>query len=405
MRAANNAIARVASLVAGLLYGIGGCVLGALWLLRKRALLWRQALVAGMVVAGLNALAMPRQCAAGVVRLRHRAIRMGVLGPAGRRRAADPDRRRRSRWRWCSWPRRACRAARFRDHPQLWRLWSRDAAPTSAVLGRTLGGYLFVPIELALIVAFYFVTNRYFGWWQPSESLSDPNILGSAVPGLAPIGMALQAGFMEECLFRAVPLSLAALIGARFGHRRLLIGMALVLQAVMFGAAHANYPGFPAYSRLVELIVPSMIWGLIFLRFGLLPTIILHALFDLVLMSMPVFLVEGPSAAANQALVIAAGLVPLGHRAVAPRAGRRVARLPASLRNGAWRRVEAAEARRQRRERARRGRRLDGAHAARAAGARRWSGVLTFALAAISTAMRRRWPSIARKPRQSPMAR
>ena len=55
------------------------------------------------------------------------------------------------------------------------------------MLGRTLGGYLFVPIELALIAAFYFVTNRYFGWWQPSETLTDPNILGSALPALAPI--------------------------------------------------------------------------------------------------------------------------------------------------------------------------------------------------------------------------
>ena len=232
----------------------------------------------------------------------------------------------------------------FPDHPQLWRLWSRDAAPTPSVLGRTLGGYLFVPIELALIVAFYFVTNRYFGWWQPSESLSDPNILGSALPALAPIGMALQAGFMEECLFRAVPLSLAALIGAHFGHRRLALGFALVLQAVIFGAAHANYPGFPAYSRLVELIGPAMIWGLIFLRFGLLPTITLHALFDLTLMSLPVFLVNGPTATANQALVIAAGLVPLAVVLVRrSRAGAWLALSP-SLRNGAWLRGEAVEA-------------------------------------------------------------
>jgi membrane protease YdiL (CAAX protease family) len=174
-----------------------------------------------------------------------------------------------------------------------------------------MGGYLFVPIELALIVAFYFVTNRYFGWWQPSESLSDPNILGSALPALAPIGMALQAGFMEECLFRAVPLSLAALIGARLGHRRLALGFALVLQAVIFGAAHANYPGFPAYSRLVELIGPALIWGLVFLRFGLLPTITLHALFDLVLMSLPVFLVDGPECEAQPGARDCAGMVPL----------------------------------------------------------------------------------------------
>ncbi len=343
MRAANNAIARVASLGAGLLYGIGGCVLGALWLLRKHALIWRQALVAGVVVAGLNALAglanapqawfnfdtaqsewvfWGQQVGVSLLILIGGALALALVFMSAE-----------------SLSRRA-----FADHPQLWRLWSRDAAPTSSVLGRTVGGYLFVPIELALIVAFYFVTNRYFGWWQPSESLSDPNILGSAVPGLAPIGMALQAGFMEECLFRAVPLSLAALIGAHFGHRRLAIGLTLVLQAVIFGAAHANYPGFPAYSRLVELIGPSLIWGLIFLRFGLLPTITLHALFDLVLMSLPIFLVEGPSATANQALVIAAGLVPLSIVLLRRAQAGAWLDLPASLRNGAWHRVESAEA-------------------------------------------------------------
>ncbi len=342
MRAANNAIARVASLSAGLLYGIGGCVLGALWLLRKRALIWRQALIAGAAIAGLNALAVianapqawfnfdtaqsewvfwGQQIGVAMLLLLGGALALALVFMAAE-----------------SLSRQA-----FPNHPQLWRLWSREAAPTSSVLGRTVGGYLFVPIELALIVAFYFITNRYFGWWQPSESLSDPNILGSALPGLAPIGMALQAGFMEECLFRAVPLSLAALVGARFGHRGLAIGFALVLQAVIFGAAHANYPGFPAYSRLVELIGPSLIWGLIFLRFGLLPTVILHALFDLVLMSLPVFLVEGPNATANQALVITAGMVPLAivllRRA---RAGAWLT-LPADLRNGAWQRDLAME--------------------------------------------------------------
>ena len=335
MRAANNAIARVASLSAGLLYGLGGCVLGTLWLLRKRALLWRPALIAGAIVAGINALAIlanapqawfgfdtaqsewvfwGQQIGVSVLVLIGGAFGLALVFMAAE----------------------SLSRLAFADHPQLWKLWTSDAAPTPSILGRTLGGYLFVPLELALIVAFYFITNRYLGWWQPSESLSDPNILGSAVPGLAPIGMALQAGFMEECLFRAVPLSLAALIGAHFGQRRLLIGIALVLQAVVFGAAHANYPGFPAYSRLVELIGPAFIWGLIFLRFGLLPTITLHVLFDLVLMSLPVFLVDGSVARANQALVIAAALVPLGIVLFRRVQVGQWKVLPASLRNGGW---------------------------------------------------------------------
>jgi hypothetical protein len=345
MRAANNAIARVAGLVAGLLYGLGGCILGTLWLLRRRSLVWRPALAAAAVVAGLNAAAVlanapqawysfdtaqsawvfwGQQIGLALVVFVGSSLLLALVFMAAE-----------------SLSRRA-----FPDHPQLWQLWSSAAAPTPSVLGRTVGGYLFVPIELAFIAGFYFVTNRYFGWWQPSESLSDPNILGSALPALAPIGMALQAGFMEECLFRAVPLSIAALIGERLGHRRLAIALALVLQAVVFGAAHANYPGFPAYSRLVELIVPAFIWGLIFLRFGLLPTVILHAVFDLILMSLPVFLVEGPLAQANQALVIVACFVPLAvvllRRA---RAGAWLA-LGESMRNAGWQpsAAQAAEA-------------------------------------------------------------
>jgi len=335
MRAANNAIARVAGLAAGLLYGVGGCILGTLWLFRQRSLLWRPALAAGAIVAGLNALAVLANApqawygfdtaqSAWVFWGQQIGLALLVFVGGGLLlalvfMAAE------------SLSRRA-----FPDHPQLWHLWSSAAAPTSSVLGRTAGGYLFVPIELAIIAGFYFVTNRYFGWWQPSESLSDPNILGSALPALAPIGMALQAGFMEECLFRAVPLALAALIGERLGHRRMAIGLVLVLQAVVFGAAHANYPGFPAYSRLVELIGPAFVWGVIFLRFGLLPTVILHAVFDLVLMSIPVFLVEGEAAQANQALVIAACLVPLAIVLVRRLRAGAWLELPPDLRNAGW---------------------------------------------------------------------
>ena len=162
---------------------LGGCILGTLWLLRRHALLWRPALVAGAVVAGINALALLANASqswfgfdtaqstwvfwgqqAGLAALILLAgsilLALVFMAAEGLTRLAFPG------------------------HPQLWRLWSREAAPTPAVLGRTVGGYLFVPIELALIAAFYFFTNRYLGWWQPSEALTDPNILGSALPAL-----------------------------------------------------------------------------------------------------------------------------------------------------------------------------------------------------------------------------
>ncbi len=104
-------IARVASLAAGLLYGLGGCVLGALWLLRRRALLWRPALVAAAVVAGLNARGGPAPM----------RRRRGSASTPRNRNGCSGGSRSASRWwsssaahwalRWCSWRRKACRAA------------------------------------------------------------------------------------------------------------------------------------------------------------------------------------------------------------------------------------------------------------------------------------------------------
>src|SRR5487761_2069469 len=310
LRSTNDLIANLATLSAGILYGLGGCVLGVLWLARRHWLEWKPAVVAGLCVGGLLALAKLASAPtawfdadttqtvatfwakqAGAAALIAVA---GGLAYALTFMAAE------------SLSRRA-----FPQQPQLWRLWSREAGATRQIAGRTLGGYLFVAIDLAFIAAFYYATNRWLGWWQPSEVLTDPNILGSSVPAATPIAIALEAGFMEECVFRAIPLSLGALIGARYGRRGLGIALAVVLQALVFGSAHANYPGFPSYSRPVELLLPSIVWALIFLRFGMLPTILLHATFDISLLSIPVFLVEAPGARLQQALVVLAASTPL----------------------------------------------------------------------------------------------
>ena len=336
MRSANNAIAGIASITAGLLYGLVGCILGALWLLRQHWLVWKPPLVAGIVVGLLLAATILANSPSawfgfstaqdeGTFWVRQVALALLVFVGGGLAlgevfMAAEGLTRR-----------------AFPQHPQLWRLWSREGAGTVEVAGRTAGGYLFVPVQLALIAVFYFVTNQWLGWWQPSEALTDPNILSSVVPALTPISIALQAGFMEECVFRAVPLALGALIGERYGRRKIGIAIAFVLQAVVFGGAHANYPGFPSYSRLVELTVPSMLWALIFLRYGLLPTIMFHALFDLALISIPLFLVDAEGAWVQRALVIAAALVPAGVVLMRRLQNGAWGTFPAALRNGAWR--------------------------------------------------------------------
>jgi hypothetical protein len=335
LRSTNNLIATLASVTAGIVYGIGGCILGVLWLARKHWLVWRPPVVAGLIVGTLLALASLASSGSSwfgadttetVTTFWSKQIAMalliavgGGLGYALVFMTAEGLTRR-----------------AFPQHLQLWKLWSRDGAASPQVAGRTLGGYLFVPLELALVAAFYYATNRWLGWWQPSEVLTDPNILGSSMPALTPIAISLQAGFWEECFFRAIPLSLGALIGDRYGHRTAGIAIAVVLQALVFGSAHANYPGFPSYSRAVELFVPSIVWALIYLRFGLLTTVLLPATFDLTLFSIPVFLVDAPGARAQQALIIAAALVPAAIVVFRRWQAHAWREWPDALRNAAW---------------------------------------------------------------------
>ena len=216
----------------------------------------------------------------------------------------------------------------FPHHPQLWRVWSRDAAPTPQIAGRTLGGYLFVPIELALVARVLLRDEplaRLVAAVRGADRSQHPR-LGDAG---ADADRDLAAGGLHGGV--RVPRDPAV---ARRADRRALRPpdarhrVAVVLQALVFGGAHANYPGFPAYSRPVELVLPSIAWALIFLRFGLLPTILLHATFDLVAVLDSAL----PRRRARRARAAGAGDRRAAARAaadrrVAPLAGRRVARV------------------------------------------------------------------------------
>ncbi len=311
MRSANSTINLGGLATTFLVYVLGGCLFGLYWLLRQDALKWRMAVVWGGIVAGLQLLAglnqlplswmnydtalasqsfLIQQVLTAVVG----AVGMGLLVTVSFMAAEGLTR------------------LAFGHHPRLWRLWNPKAAGTTTVSGQTVAGYLLVAVFFAYQVALYSFAQDAMGWWTPASLLFDPNILAQYAPWLPPIANALQAGFWEECLFRAVPLAGAALIGSRLGGRRWWIGGALVLQAVIFGAGHAGYASQPAYARLVELILPSFGFGLLYLAYGLLPAVVLHFVFDVVWMALPLFVSTAPGVWGSQTLVVALTLLPLG---------------------------------------------------------------------------------------------
>ena len=224
----------------------------------------------------------------------------------------------------------------FPHHPQLWRVWSPEGARSRQVLGSTVGAYLLVGVLLAYLTLLYAFAREQLGWWLPSAPLTDPNVVSSHLPWLFPIAISLQAGFVEEVVFRAIPLAGAVLLGRRFGGQRYWVGAALVLQAILFGAVHANYPAQPAYARLIEIAIPFVFVGGIYLAFGLLPAIVMHFVFDVVMFSLPLFASSAPGVWVDRTLVVLLALVPVWVVLLARLRGGAWGNLPDALRYGGW---------------------------------------------------------------------
>ena len=310
MRSANELIGIGSVVGMMLLYVVGGIGVGLFFMMRSRYVLWRTAAIWGVVVGGLQTLAQLNEFPllwmtydTAVPRATFLARQLSLMASAFvgfsvfyalSFMAAETLSRR-----------------AFGRHPQLWHAWSKDAGASLQILGRTVGGYLLVAIFFAYDVGLYVVMTRVFGWWSPAEALVHPDVLATYAPWLSAIANSFQAGFWEESMFRAVPIAGAALIGERLGQRRLFIVLAFVVEAIVFGAGHAPYPNQPAYARPVELIVPSIGFGLLYLYFGLVPGIILHFTFDVVWFAIPIFMAKAPGIWFQQFMIVALTLVPL----------------------------------------------------------------------------------------------
>ncbi len=289
MRSANNIIATVSSAVILLVYGLIGVIAGIFILLRSRRLVWKPALLWGLAIAfasvflvSINHLPfswfsydtsssqgnfLSRQLLFGFLS----AMAMGGVLAASFMSAEGLGR------------------LAFPKHIQWWKLALRKNAGSLSVLGQVAGGYLFAIIIIAFDVLFYVTTTSHFGWWSPAGTLSDPNILATYLPWFDSIAISLQAGFWEEALFRAIPIAGIFVLTKGKKSQKIWVLLVLLIQSLVFGAAHANYPQQPSYARVIEMIVPFILMGLIYIYYGILPAVIAHYAVDVFWFSLPLW--------------------------------------------------------------------------------------------------------------------
>ncbi|MEM7245279.1 MAG: type II CAAX endopeptidase family protein [Acidobacteriota bacterium] len=306
MRSANEAIASVGTL-GMLVFLIAGCF-GLVLVARRGLLEWKPAVVFGAVVGlaqgldllnamplawmGYDTATSPKLFVVGQV-----VLAIGVtLGSASLFSVLYLAGENLTRW-------------AFPEQVQLWKSFHRGTVGSDHVTSQVVIGYLVVGIDLAFLTVFYYLASTHLGWWSPSDTLVNPNALSTYLPWLSPVATSLQAGTWEECLCRAVPLAGAVLLGRRYGRPKLFLVVAFVLQALVFGAGHASYPAQPAHARLLELIIPSFIFGYLYLRHGLLTAMVMHYVFDVVLIGLPIWVAQG--AWLDRGLLTACLLLPL----------------------------------------------------------------------------------------------
>jgi hypothetical protein len=199
----------------------------------------------------------------------------------------------------------------FPEHIQFWKTWSKDAGGSLTILGQTVSAYGFLAFKLCFLSGTYYLFTHFFNWWCPSSMLLDPNILAQYAPWFSGFSVSITAGIFEEFAFRALPIAGSLLIGRYFKNEKLWFIIGLVLQAVIFGGVHVNYPQYPAYYRIVEIFIPYLLAGIIYVYFGLLTTIITHYLWDLLLTTLPVMISTAPGMIFQKIIVVFLALLPL----------------------------------------------------------------------------------------------
>ncbi|MDD3374919.1 MAG: CPBP family intramembrane metalloprotease [Candidatus Omnitrophica bacterium] len=132
-------------------------------------------------------------------------------------------------------------------------------------------GYLGAIIMLGIQSAAFYIGQQYFNVWI--ERLQIPQLSSNYWPFLTIFIIAIRASLSEEIMFR--------LFGIHFGTKILKnVLLAVILSSIIWGFGHTHYPIFPMWFRGIEVSILGFFLSFIYLRFGIIPVVVSHYLFD-----------------------------------------------------------------------------------------------------------------------------
>jgi hypothetical protein len=132
-------------------------------------------------------------------------------------------------------------------------------------------GYLVWVIMLGLQAIIFYSGQKFLGVWREFNALT---YFSSAwIPLLSVFVIGATASLNEEITFRLFGISLAK----KYLRNSIL---AVIVTSIIWGMGHAWYAIFPVWFRIIEISLIGIFYGFIFMRFGLVPLIVAHYLFD-----------------------------------------------------------------------------------------------------------------------------
>jgi hypothetical protein len=132
-------------------------------------------------------------------------------------------------------------------------------------------GYAIALITLGLQAFIFYCGQIYIGVSRDWVKLTQ--FSSAYVPLLSAFVLSLRSSFNEEIIFRLFGISLLR----RYLRTSIL---AIILTSIAWGLGHTGYAVFPIWFRIIEVSLIGIFYGFIFLRYGIIPVIVGHFLFD-----------------------------------------------------------------------------------------------------------------------------